>query len=425
MNKIKKIAILLSLSLFFVIPAKADNSFPGFPMSFYGTVTVDGLPLPGDSKVQVFSGNNMIGEVSINDNGVYGYDDPMKIKLVVNNFTEDLIFKYLVNDSESQTGLLVQKYTEGFQSGKSVLKNLLFVTKKNTPSTVSGGGGGGGGGNSSVLYCSSVIYSSWGDCIGGKQARSVLTIFPQSCSLTSAQQIETTRDCELHNTNEEVIDISSLESTTTKMVLGIKITNVIEEEKELTTKLDNGLIKRLAGRILLQVERFGQAWYLEPVSLERYYLSDGQAAYNALRKFGLGIKNVDLNKIQVGMEPRFEMLDTDNDGLPDKLEEALGTNPLKHDTDGDGVSDGDEILKNNTNPLGPGVVHFSAPLSERLKGRIVIQVESRGEAWYINPVDGKRYYLADGEAAYQIMRYMSLGINNENIRKITVGDLEE
>lgn len=130
MNKIKKIAILLSLSLFFVIPAKADNSFPGFPMSFYGTVTVDGLPLPGDSKVQVFSGNNMIGEVSINDNGVYGYDDPMKIKLVVNNFTEDLIFKYLVNDSESQTGLLVQKYTEGFQSGKSVLKNLLFVTKK-------------------------------------------------------------------------------------------------------------------------------------------------------------------------------------------------------------------------------------------------------------------------------------------------------
>jgi len=41
----------------------------------------------------------------------------------------------------------------------------------------------------------------------------------------------------------------------------------------------------------------------------------------------------------------------------------------------------------------------------------------------VSPVDGKRYYMADGEAAYQIMRFLSLGITNVDIRKIPVGEL--
>lgn len=196
---------------------------------------------------------------------------------------------------------------------------------------------------------------------------------------------------------------------------------VTAAEKKLTTIIDSNLVKRLAGRILLQVETLGQAWYLDPVSLKAYYLADGQTAYSALRKFGLGIKNSDIIKIPVGLESRFTMTDSDNDGLPDKLEEALGTNPNKADTDGDGFLDGDEV-KNGYNPNGPGQYSFLKSLVDRLKGRIVIQTESRGEAWYINPVDGKRYYLANGEAAYQIMRYLSLGISNKDFHKIPVGD---
>jgi hypothetical protein len=57
-------------------------------------------------------------------------------------------------------------------------------------------------------------------------------------------------------------------------------------------------------------------------------------------------------------------------------------------------------------------------LANRLKGKIVLQVESRGEAWYIDPSDGKRYYMRDGEAAYQIMRFRSLGITNTDLSKI-------
>lgn len=196
---------------------------------------------------------------------------------------------------------------------------------------------------------------------------------------------------------------------------------VTAAEKKLTTTIDANLVKRLAGRILLQTETLGQAWYLDPVSLKAYYLADGQTAYSALRKFGLGIKNSDIIKIPVGLESRFTMTDSDNDGLPDKLEEALGTNPNKADTDGDSFLDGDEV-KNGYNPNGPGQYSFLKSLVDRLKGRIVIQTESRGEAWYINPVDGKRYYLANGEAAYQIMRYLSLGISNKDFHKIPVGD---
>ncbi len=45
------------------------------------------------------------------------------------------------------------------------------------------------------------------------------------------------------------------------------------------------------------------------------------------------------------------MSDDDKDGLTLDEEEALGTDPKKADTDGDGLSDGDEVNKFKTNPL--------------------------------------------------------------------------
>ena len=43
--------------------------------------------------------------------------------------------------------------------------------------------------------------------------------------------------------------------------------------------------------------------------------------------------------------------DSDKDGLSDDIEMSLGTDPFKADTDGDGVSDYDEINKTHTSPL--------------------------------------------------------------------------
>ncbi len=123
--------------------------------------------------------------------------------------------------------------------------------------------------------------------------------------------------------------------------------------------------ERLKGRILLQVESYGRAWYVDPVSGKRFYLKDGETAYALMREKGLGITNANLEKI-----------------------------PAKKGQAGD------------------------KKLIERVKGRILLQVEGKGESWYVNPTDGVRYYLKDGEAAYKLMRSAALGVKNADLKKI-------
>lgn len=62
-----------------------------------------------------------------------------------------------------------------------------------------------------------------------------------------------------------------------------------------------------------------------------------------------GLSNVD--EAKYGTDPN--KADTDGDGLTDKEEiSVFHTNPLKADTDGDGFSDGYEV-RHHTNPLDP------------------------------------------------------------------------
>lgn len=195
---------------------------------------------------------------------------------------------------------------------------------------------------------------------------------------------------------------------------------VVARETELFVKSDPTLVARIKGRILLQVEENGEAWYVEPLLGEKHYLRDGSSAYQALRRFGLGISDADLMKIPIGLESRFAENDADADGLSDKLEEALGTKLDDPDSDDDGFKDGEEVKTGNS-PTGAGKIASDAALTSRLSGKILLQVESRGEAWYVNPADNRRYYMTNGDAAYQIMRFLSLGITNMDLRKIPVG----
>lgn len=188
-------------------------------------------------------------------------------------------------------------------------------------------------------------------------------------------------------------------------------------------KEDNSFADNLKGYILLQVEEKGEAWYVNPKDGKKYYMKDGEVAYKMMRDFGLGIKNNDLSKISVGLDSRLNELDSDKDGVHDKMEEALGTNAYKKDSDGDGYIDGAEI-GNGYNPKGSGRQITDQGLSNSLKGKILLQVESRGEAWYINPKDGKRYYMKDGDSAFEIMRFLSLGITNFDLDKIKIGNID-
>ena len=71
--------------------------------------------------------------------------------------------------------------------------------------------------------------------------------------------------------------------------------------------------------------------------------------------------------------------------------------------------------------LGAGKQDYNIDFTKKQHGKILLQVEGHGEAWYINPVTNMRYYLGKPADAYHLMRTLSLGISNENIRKIPIG----
>lgn len=133
------------------------------------------------------------------------------------------------------------------------------------------------------------------------------------------------------------------------------------------------LARDLSGRIVLNVEENGEAWYIYPKDLRRYYLGRPADAFGIMRELGLGISEKNFQQIaQAGM-------------------------PVEGDKD----------------------------LARRLSGRIVIRVDFHGEAWYINPVDLKKYYLGRPADAFAIMRELGLGISRLDLARIHKHGLDE
>lgn len=140
---------------------------------------------------------------------------------------------------------------------------------------------------------------------------------------------------------------------------------------------DLTMAERLHGNILLQVEERGEAWYIRSSDSKRYYMKDGDVAYEMMRFFSLGITDANLDRI-----------------------------PSVNNTTE--MNDSDSICETDT---------FAAGLS----GEILLQVEQHGEAWYVDPAKCLRIYMEDGDAAYEIMRYLGLGITNADLEKIAIG----
>jgi hypothetical protein len=142
-------------------------------------------------------------------------------------------------------------------------------------------------------------------------------------------------------------------------------TTFIATEKSLVKKVSATLSARLSGRILLQVQSKGEAWYVNPVNKLKYFLGRPADAFAAMRGLGLGISNKDFAG----------------------------------------------LAKNKT-------------LLNKLKGRIVLTVQSHGEAYYINPVNLKIISLGRPADAFATMRSVGLGITNANLRQIGVGEIK-
>ena len=125
--------------------------------------------------------------------------------------------------------------------------------------------------------------------------------------------------------------------------------------------LDWSLANKLKGEILLQVESNGEAYYVYPDDSKRYYLGRPADAFNAMRKLGLGATHQFINSYTI---------------YPDHV-----------------------------------------------LGKILLDVEQNGEAYYIYPKDKKAYYLGRPADAFRIMRELGLGITNDDLNKIPKGSL--
>lgn len=138
-------------------------------------------------------------------------------------------------------------------------------------------------------------------------------------------------------------------------------------------KASEAMAGRLAGRILIDVERQGQAWYVDPSDQRRYFLGRPDDAFAIMRQRGLGIAEVDFQRL------------------------AQADMPVK----------GDPVL------------------AARLAGRILIRVEQYGEAWYLNPVDQRRYFLGRPADAFAIMRRLGLGIKAADLALVHKAGIAE
>ncbi len=163
----------------------------------------------------------------------------------------------------------------------------------------------------------------------------------------------------------------------------------------LFARADNSLSIRLSGRILIQAESRGEAWYVNPSDNKRYYLGRPQDAFVLMQKLSLGITDTDLNKIPPAV---VAGIDSDKDGHNDDIE-----------------------FKNGYNPFGDGKLDLDSAFTAKNLGKIFLAVEQGGQAWYLSPADQKRYFLNRPADAFAIMKKLGLGISNKNIETIPIG----
>ena len=117
------------------------------------------------------------------------------------------------------------------------------------------------------------------------------------------------------------------------------------------------------GYILLQVEENGEAYYIYPLNGKAYYLGRPTDAYKIMKGLALGAKH-------------------------------------------------DFIVNTDIFP-------------DRLAGMILLDAEENGEAYYIYPLDKKKYYLGRPEDAFRIMRELGRGVSDSDLSNIPTGVIGE
>jgi len=126
---------------------------------------------------------------------------------------------------------------------------------------------------------------------------------------------------------------------------------------------------QMIGRILIQTESYGRAWYADPITNQRFYIRNGAEAFNFFKTRAQGISNSDIKKI------------------PSARGQAT-----------------------------------NKKLVSQFRGEILLQVENKGLMWWVNPVDGIRYPIKDSVTAYELMKKFGTPVKNTELKKIAMND---
>jgi hypothetical protein len=205
----------------------------------------------------------------------------------------------------------------------------------------------------SISYCSTVVYGDWKACANGMQYRDVLSQSPSSCSLTTTQQSVRSQAC-----GATPITPSTSVTPVIPTTPGTSVAPVT------SGTVDKTLSAKLSGDILLQIQQHGEAWYVNPANNKKYFLGRPADAFNIMRKLGLGTTHAYITS------------------------------------------------------------HLNGTFPAAVSGKILLDVQTHGEAYYIYPKNMKAYYLGLPADAFSVMRNLGLGITDANIGKIASADVE-
>jgi hypothetical protein len=122
------------------------------------------------------------------------------------------------------------------------------------------------------------------------------------------------------------------------------------------------LSNKSSGKIFLDVDNKGEAWYVNTTDFHRYYLGRPLDAFNLMRSLSLGFSNKDFDSMSSNMPAKF-------------------------------------------------------------KGKIILKVEDSGKAYYVNPATNALIFLGKPADAFNLMRKYSLGIKNSDLKTIPIGKL--
>jgi hypothetical protein len=123
------------ISILLLLPLGAFAAVPAFPMSFYGTATVNGVSAPTGTVIRAYYGITLAGEVTLTEAGVYGYNSPTAQQLLVAEGTGTIRFTVkdpAINGGVETEGDTVHTYI-GFTAGETVPKNFAFTWIAPTP----------------------------------------------------------------------------------------------------------------------------------------------------------------------------------------------------------------------------------------------------------------------------------------------------